>query len=167
MTSNLGSHHLQKMQSIGFSDNSDTQTYTDTKKKVMESLKDFFKPEFLNRLDDIVIFDTLPESVIKDIVVNQLSLVTQRLVQKNITVSYSKKLISHLAKKGFDPQYGARPLKRLIQNDILNQLAMQMIKKDVNAGAKIIIDIDKDEQVIIKKKAVRSSVKIKKTKIEN
>jgi len=133
----------------------------------MESLKEFFKPEFLNRLDDIVIFDTLPESVIKDIVVNQLSLVTQRLVQKNITVSYSKKLISHLAKKGFDPQYGARPLKRLIQNDILNQLAMQMIKKDVNAGAKIIIDIDKDEQVIIKKKAVRSSVKIKKTKIEN
>jgi ATP-dependent Clp protease ATP-binding subunit ClpB len=161
MTSNLGSHHLQKMQSIGFSDNSDTQTYTDTKKKVMESLKDFFKPEFLNRLDDIVIFDTLPESVIKDIVINQLSLVTKRLVQKNIDISYSKKLITHLAKKGFDPQYGARPLKRLIQNDILNQLAMQMIKKDIETGAKIIIDIDSQDKVIIKKKAIRSQITTK------
>lgn len=164
MTSNLGSHHLQKMQSIGFSDNSDEQTYDDTKAKVMESLKDFFRPEFLNRLDDIVIFDTLPGQVIKDIVINQLDLVTQRLVQKNIAISYSKKLINYLAEKGFDPQYGARPLKRLIQNDILNQLAMEMIKKNINEGAKITIDIDKNEKVIIKKKGVKSHLKVSKAK---
>ncbi|MCI5051006.1 MAG: AAA family ATPase [Candidatus Pacebacteria bacterium] len=162
MTSNLGSHHLQKMQSIGFSDNSDVQTYDDTKKKVMESLKDFFRPEFLNRLDDIVIFDTLPEKVIKDIVVNQLELVTKRLSQKDISVTYSKKLINYLAEKGFDPQYGARPLKRLIQNDILNHLAMQMIKKDIKDGAKITLDIDKNGEIVVKKKAVRSKVKVAK-----
>lgn len=165
MTSNLGSQHLQKMQSIGFSDNSDIQSYDNTKNKVMESLKDFFKPEFLNRLDDIIIFDTLPESVIKDIVINQLELVTQRLLKKEISISYSRKLIDYLAQKGFDPQYGARPLKRLIQNDILNQLAMEMIKKNITEGSKITIDIDKDEKVVIKKKAIRSRVKVKKAKV--
>lgn len=165
MTSNLGSHHLQKMQSIGFSDDSTSQSYEGTKKKVMESLKDFFKPEFLNRLDDIVIFDALAPEVIKDIVGNQLSLVTERLSNKNISVSYSKKLINYLAKKGFDPQYGARPLKRLIQNEILNELALQMIKKDVKDGSKITIDIDGDEKIIIKKKSIRSKVSLKKAKI--
>jgi ATP-dependent Clp protease ATP-binding subunit ClpB len=162
MTSNLGSHHLQKMQSIGFSDNSSEQIYSDTKKKVMESLKDFFKPEFLNRLDDIIIFDSLPEEVIKDIVINQLSLVTKRLDDKNIKASYSKKLISYLATKGFDPQYGARPLKRLIQNEILNKVAFQMIKKEIKDGSKILIDVDKDDKIIITKKLSRSHISVKK-----
>lgn len=165
MTSNLGSHHLQKMQSIGFSDDSTSQSYEGTKKKVMESLKDFFKPEFLNRLDDIVIFDALAPEVIKDIVGNQLSLVTERLSNKNISVSYTKKLINYLAKKGFDPQYGARPLKRLIQNEILNELALQMIQKDVKDGSKITIDVDGNEKIIIKKKSIRSKVSLKKAKI--
>jgi ATP-dependent Clp protease ATP-binding subunit ClpC len=112
MTSNLGSQHIQKMQSIGFSDNTASQDYTDIKKKVMSSLKDFFRPEFLNRLDDNIIFDTLNTEVIADIVEKQLAGVTDRLLTKGINVSYSKKLIKHLAEKGFDPQYGARPLKR-------------------------------------------------------
>lgn len=156
MTSNLGSHHIQKMQSIGFSDNSGEQTYGDTKKKVMESLKDFFRPEFLNRLDDIIIFDTLSKQVISTIVSDQLVFVTQRLKDKGIKITYSKKLIEYLAEKGFDPQYGARPLKRLIQNDLLNELALKMIKGDITSGESITVDY-KDNQIVItkKKKVVR------------
>ncbi|MFT7328169.1 MAG: ATP-dependent Clp protease ATP-binding subunit ClpB [Crocinitomicaceae bacterium] len=156
MTSNLGSHHIQKMQSIGFSDDSRTQSYDGTKKKVMESLRDFFRPEFLNRLDDIIIFNTLSQDVISSIVKSQLLLVTDRLKNKGIAVRYTKKMIAYLAEKGFDPQYGARPLKRLIQNEILNELALQMIQNDINEGSKITVDV-KDGKVVIanKLKAVR------------
>ena len=160
MTSNLGSQHIQKMQSIGFSDDSSSQSYESTKKKVMESLKDFFRPEFLNRLDDIIVFDTLSQEVISMIVKNQLALVTDRLQVKGITVSYDKKLISHLAEKGFDPKYGARPLKRLIQNELLNELALKMIKSEIKAGDTIIADFDKNNIVITKKtKRVRKTKK--------
>ncbi len=152
MTSNLGSHHIQKMQSIGFSDSSDVQNYDETKIKVMESLRDFFKPEFLNRLDDIVVFDSLSRIVISDIVLNQLDLVTKRLKKKEIHLSYSKKLINYLAEKGFDPKYGARPLKRLIQNEILNTLALEMINEKIKPGAKVMIDFEK-EKVVFKGKS--------------
>lgn len=162
MTSNLGSQHLQKMQSIGFSDNSHSENYTSTKKKVMESLKEFFRPEFLNRLDDIVIFDTLSPEVIAQIVDKQLSLVSKRLLEKEIIVSYSKKLIKYLAEKGFDPQYGARPLKRLIQNEILNQIALSIIKKEIIEGDKVAIDVISDKVVLHKK----VKTKYKKTKVK-
>jgi ATP-dependent Clp protease ATP-binding subunit ClpB len=156
MTSNLGSQHIQKMQSIGFSDNTASQDYTDIKKKVMSSLKDFFRPEFLNRLDDIIIFDTLNTEVIADIVEKQLAVVTDRLLTKGINVSYSKKLIKHLAEKGFDPQYGARPLKRLIQDSILNELALQIIQSGIADGDSVSIDYNGEKVVVGKKlRAVR------------
>jgi ATP-dependent Clp protease ATP-binding subunit ClpB len=145
MTSNLGSHHLQKMQSIGFSDQGFETTYTQTKEKVIESLKDFFKPEFLNRLDEIIVFDTLTRSVIAGVVENQLQLVTDRLKTKSIHLSYSKGLIEHLGEKGFDPQYGARPLKRLIQSEILNPLALEMIHGKFVSGAHIYVDYEKEK----------------------
>jgi len=118
----------------------------------MESLRDFFKPEFLNRLDDIVVFDSLSRIVISDIVLNQLDLVTKRLKKKEIHLSYSKKLINYLAEKGFDPKYGARPLKRLIQNEILNTLALEMINEKIKPGAKVMIDFEK-EKVVFKGKS--------------
>lgn len=160
MTSNLGSHHIQKMQSIGFSDNSVVDSYKDTKKKVMESLREFFRPEFLNRLDDIIVFDTLPKEVIISIVENQLSFVTERLAAKNIKVQYSKKLMTYLGEKGFDPQYGARPLKRIIQNELLNDLALLMINNKVLSGDTITIDYQKEKVVINKKKKTSRKKKV-------
>lgn len=161
MTSNLGSHHLQKMQSIGFADSASDQGYELTKDKVMESLRDFFKPEFLNRLDDIVMFNTLDQSVISNIVHNQLASVTDRLATKSIFVTYSKKLIKYLGEKGFDPQYGARPLKRLIQNDILNELALQIIQGKIPEGSKITLDHD-GEKLVVKFKTSMKRKKISK-----
>jgi ATP-dependent Clp protease ATP-binding subunit ClpB len=151
MTSNLGSNHIQKMQSIGFSDNSGEDNYQETKKKVMGSLKDFFRPEFLNRLDDIIVFDTLSREVISEIVENQLKLVEERMVNKELKFKYSKKVLDYLADKGFDPQYGARPLKRLIQNEILNLVALEMVKDAIKAGDTVRLDV-KDDAIVIKEK---------------
>ena len=162
MTSNLGSHHLQKMQSIGFSGGTVDESYTDIKSKVMESLREFFRPEFLNRLDEIVVFDTLPKDVIADIVVNQLELVKSRLLEKDIIVSFSKSVIKHLSEKGFDPKFGARPLKRAIQNDILNTLALEMISGKVTSKNNIQIDYKNDKISITKKTKRKSPIKLKK-----
>lgn len=162
MTSNLGSNHIQKMQSIGFSASTQEGQYKETKEKVMESLRNFFKPEFLNRLDDIIVFDTLSKEVIADIVENQLKLVEERLSNKKLKLKYTKKVLTYLAEKGFDPQYGARPLKRLIQNEILNLVALEMVKQNISAGDTIQIDI-KDEAVVIKKVVPSRRMKKKKT----
>ena len=161
MTSNLGSHHLQKMQSIGFSGDNSDESYVQTKGKVMESLREFFRPEFLNRLDEIVVFDTLPKSVISDIVVRQLEIVKNRLLEKDISLFFKKSVIEFLSMKGFDLKYGARPLKRTIQNDILNPLALEMISNNIKVGDKINIEY-KDSVVLFNKKISRKSpLKIK------
>lgn len=150
MTSNLGSQHIQKMQSIGFTDDSHEENYEATKKKVLDSLKDFFRPEFLNRLDDIIVFDTLSKEVISEIVTNQLDLVQERMKSKDINFKFSKKVTNYLAEKGFDPQYGARPLKRIIQNEILNVVALEMVKQNISSGMTVSLDL-KDDEIIIKK----------------
>ncbi|MDD3693807.1 MAG: AAA family ATPase [Candidatus Pacebacteria bacterium] len=161
LTSNLGSQHFQKMQSIGFSEKTQSQNIDDQKKKILGSLKDFFRPEFLNRLDDIIIFNPLDKAVISDITEQQLSLALERLSEKNISISTSKRLIKHLSEKGFDPQYGARPLKRLIQNEILNEIAFKIVKREIKEGDKIFVDYQ-DSKIEITKKSTKSS-QIRKT----
>lgn len=147
MTSNIGSTHIQKMQSIGFSNNSVTDDYAQTKDRVMDSLKDFFRPEFLNRLDEIIVFDVLPPEVIKDIVQIRVQAVLKRMHAKDIAIDMKPAVYQYLADKGYDPQFGARPLNRLIQNTILNRVANMIIGGDVKAGDTIVIDFKKDELV--------------------
>ncbi len=140
MTSNLGSQYIQKMQSIGFNNKSDSEEYGDTKDKVMDSLKKFFRPEFLNRLDDIIVFDVLPREIITDIVNIQLERVRARLVTKNITLEVSEKALTYMTEKGYDPQFGARPLKRLIQDEILNKIANALIAGTIAEGDTAYVD---------------------------
>jgi ATP-dependent Clp protease ATP-binding subunit ClpB len=157
MTSNIGSTHIQKMQSIGFSNNSITDDYAQTKDRVMDSLKDFFRPEFLNRLDEIVVFDVLPPDVIKDIVEIRVQAVLKRMHAKDIAIDMKPPVYQYLADKGYDPQFGARPLNRLIQNTILNRVANMIIGGDVKPGDTIVIDFKKDELVYdLKSKRSRS-----------
>jgi ATP-dependent Clp protease ATP-binding subunit ClpB len=166
MTSNLGSEHLQKMQSIGFSSDSVDESYIQTKSKVIDSLNNFFRPEFLNRLDEIIVFDTLPKKVIKEIVLKQLEIVKERLAKKEIKIDFSKSLVDYLAEKGFDPKFGARPLKRAIQNDILNPLAFEMISGNIVSGDKIETVYKKEKVVFLpkKEKAKKSPIKVSKKK---
>lgn len=152
MTSNIGSHHVQKMQTLGFSNNDDKQEYEYVKEKVVDSLKDRLTPEFLNRLDDIIVFDTLNQEHINDIVRNQLELVRERLSARDIQIQFTDPVLEYLGKKGFDKQYGARPLKRVIQNEILNKIALMMVNNQVSGASVVTLDFDKKGELVISSK---------------
>lgn len=142
LTSNIGSRYIDKMEKIGFAgEKSEKVNYDDAKSKVMDALKDHFRPEFLNRLDDIIIFDILSKEAIQDIVRIQVEIVKERLLQKEIKLELSLPVINHLSKEGYNPQYGARPLKRLIQNQILTPIASLMVSKGISKGGSIHVDI--------------------------
>lgn len=162
MTSNIGSQFIQKMESIGFSNNSEKQNYEDVKEKVLGSLKDHFRPEFLNRIDEIVLFDILSPEAIKDIVNIRVGVVKERLNVKGINLEITEEALSYLAKEGYDPHYGARPLNRLIQTKILNPVASLIISNGAKKGDSILVTAKNNELVItIKKGKVKSNLKIK------
>jgi len=145
MTSNLGSQYIDKMQKIGFaSEKTALDEYTQTKDRVMEALKEHFRPEFLNRIDDTIIFDILPPHAITEIVRIQVELVKERLAQKELSLEMGDDVMQYLSKEGYNPQYGARPLKRLIQNKILNPIASLMISKGIMRGGSIAVSLGKD-----------------------
>ncbi|MEK7200850.1 MAG: AAA family ATPase, partial [Patescibacteria group bacterium] len=142
MTSNIGANYIDRMEKMGFSDREkEGGEYADVKEKVMEAMKDFFRPEFLNRVDDVVIFDVLPMSAIRDIVKIQIDLVRERLVVKEISLELTDEAYEYLAKEGFNPQYGARPLKRVIQNKILNPIASLIISKGIMKGGIVSVSV--------------------------
>jgi ATP-dependent Clp protease ATP-binding subunit ClpB len=148
LTSNIGSQFIDKMESFGFSNNSEGENYSVMKEKVLESLKDYFRPEFINRLDEIVVFDVLSVSAIKEIVNLRLVTVKDRLVAKNIDFKISEDAISYLAKEGYDPRYGARPINRLIQNKILNPIATEIISNNLKPGDSTFVST-KDGKLLI------------------
>ncbi|MSR87596.1 MAG: AAA family ATPase [Candidatus Zambryskibacteria bacterium] len=147
MTSNIGAQYIDKMQSIGFS-KGDKENYGEVKEKVLITLKDHFKPEFLNRLDDIIIFDILSKDAIREIVKIQIDIVKGRLVEKEIELSVTDSVIELLTKEGYNPQYGARPLKRMIQDKILNPVASMMIGNKILSGGTILVNLDISGQFI-------------------
>lgn len=154
MTSNIGSDMIMKMRKtgdFGFADGknkSNQQKEEKIKEKIMESLRERFKPEFLNRVDEIIMFHPLNEKEIRLIVDLQLNLVEQRLQEKRIELEVSKKAKDWLAKKGYDPNLGARPLKRVIQTELLNPLAMLIIEGKIYDGKKVKVDIEKNKIII-------------------
>jgi len=153
LTSNIGSQHIDKMERLGFNaDAGAVGDYKDAKAKVMGSLKDYFRPEFINRLDDIIIFDILSPEVIRQIVDIQIDIVKKRLEAKDIRLEISKEASSLLAKEGYNPQYGARPLKRLIQEKILNPVAHFMITKGVLSGGTVLVDVKNGVIIVDAKK---------------
>ncbi len=163
LTSNIGSKFIDKMETIGFSNDSDEKQYDEAKNKIMDSLKDHFKPEFLNRLDEIIVFDTLKKDSIREIVNIQMEIVKKRLIEKEISLNISKTVLSYLAEKGYNPQYGARPLKRLIQNEILTPIASLMISEGMTVGGIVAIGVKNDKLNFTLKKRKGS----KKSKVQN
>ncbi|OGG47437.1 ATP-dependent chaperone ClpB, partial [Candidatus Kaiserbacteria bacterium RIFCSPHIGHO2_01_FULL_49_13] len=125
LTSNIGAEHIDRMATIGFArtDGGAEEQYENAKEKVQGALKDYFRPEFLNRLDEIVIFNILSQEAVKRIVKLQIDIVKNRLKGKDIELEIAPEVLNFLAKEGYNPQYGARPLKRLIQNKILTPVA--------------------------------------------
>ncbi|MFA6338717.1 MAG: AAA family ATPase [Candidatus Paceibacterota bacterium] len=155
MTSNIGAQYIDKMEKMGFSataGDSEKRNYEDAKTKVTASLKDHFRPEFLNRVDEIVIFDILTPEAIKQIVKIQVDKVADRLASKEIKLEINSSVLEYLAREGYNPQYGARPLKRLIQSKMLTPIASLMVSKGLMKGGNIIASMKGDEFVFEVKK---------------
>jgi len=147
LTSNIGAEHIDRMATIGFArtDGGAEEQYENAKEKVQGALKDYFRPEFLNRLDEIVIFNILSQEAVKRIVKLQIDIVKNRLKGKDIELEIAPEVLNFLAKEGYNPQYGARPLKRLIQNKILTPVASLMVSHGVMEGGAVAIGVKDNE----------------------
>jgi ATP-dependent Clp protease ATP-binding subunit ClpB len=141
MTSNVGSQWIQE---YGGRDNKEMEV------RVMDALRSTFKPEFLNRVDEIIIFNSLGADEIKKIVDIQVSLLGKRLEANKIKLSLSDKARDFLAKAGFDPVYGARPLKRSIQHLIQDPLAVKILEGDVKEGSQVTVDVKGGQVVFVR-----------------
>ncbi len=149
MTSNTGSELITEMTGLGFDTKDEKDSVRESlKDKVMEALKKTFRPEFLNRIDDIVIFNHLSEKDVREIVSLELEKVKKRADKSNgVIIEISEGVEDMLSKEGFDREMGARPLKRLIQKKILNPLAMGIISGNIEKGERVSLKMNKGEVV--------------------
>ncbi|MDE1925287.1 MAG: AAA family ATPase [Patescibacteria group bacterium] len=159
MTSNIGAQYIDKMEQIGFSSTggTDASNYLAAKERVEQSLKEYFRPEFLNRIDEIIIFNILSPEAVKEIVGLQVKEVVARLSAKDITLTITPAVYEFLAKEGYNPRYGARPLRRLIQDKILTKVASLMVSRGVLSGGNVIVDMKNNEFVFEVKKKGKSA----------
>ncbi|MGE4282461.1 MAG: ATP-dependent Clp protease ATP-binding subunit [Clostridia bacterium] len=153
MTSNVGARMITEPKKLGFSISADERknNYESIKSDVMGELKRTFRPEFLNRVDEIIVFHQLDEEDIKKIASLMLDKLIERLKANQMTVDVTDAATSVLAKEGFDPIYGARPLRRAIQSKVEDQLAEEMLEARIKAGDHVTID-GEDGKIVIKKK---------------
>ena len=151
MTSNVGARNITEHKSIGFSSAEEkNKNYEQIKSEVMSELKKEFRPEFLNRVDEIIVFKQLDETEIEKIVDIMIKNSISRLNERDIKVTVTNAMKKHIAKKGFDPLYGARPLRRAIQSLVEDELAEDILDGKIKDGDNITLDYNKDE-VVVKK----------------
>jgi ATP-dependent Clp protease ATP-binding subunit ClpB len=150
MTSNIGSDHI-----LGVGE--DDSQYEEMRKRVTHALRNHFRPEFLNRVDDIIIFHTLNRSELAQIVTIQLKRVERLLADQKIKLELSSAAVNHLVDAGYDPVYGARPLKRAIQRELENAIATKILENTFVEGDTIMIDSVDDVLTFSKKTTVRAS----------
>ncbi len=156
MTSNMGSMIIQE----NFADlkDKDIDKVVDaTKEQVMEVLRQTLRPEFLNRIDDVIMFRPLMRKEIKGIIRIQLEQLQKQLMTQNINLQFTDYALDYLAQRGFDPQYGARPLKRLIQKDIINMLSKKIIGGEIDKSKPVLIDVF-DGVVVMRNEAMNGLV---------
>ncbi|MBI1984732.1 MAG: AAA family ATPase [Candidatus Wildermuthbacteria bacterium] len=155
MTSNVGSQFIAEMNPLGFSQprKEIEEKRESIKERVSLALKEEFRPEFLNRIDEIIIFNYLGKPEIKKIVELELAKVVQRLAPQEITLHAKDSAKELLAEKGFDPNLGARPLKRVIQRKVLDPLALKVVTGEVKAGSRAVVDV-KDGEIVIQSLSV-------------
>ena len=155
MTSNLGSDLIKRDTSLGFAvksdqNQTDMQAYERMKDKVMEEVKRFFRPEFLNRLDATIVFHALSKEEIHQIVDLMMNMVRDELKEKEINIELTEAAREHLGDNGFDPILGARPLRRLIQNEVEDKLSDELLAGKFEEGDTAIVDLDEDGKINIK-----------------
>ncbi|MBI5415261.1 MAG: ATP-dependent Clp protease ATP-binding subunit, partial [Candidatus Omnitrophica bacterium] len=146
MTSNVGADMLRKQGSLGFVAPKEEITYDHMKQRLLEEVKKTFKPEFLNRVDDIIVFKSLSRENLYEIVQLEIADVVKRLKDRQIEVTVSKDAIELIIEKGYDPVYGARPLKRTIQRLLEDPLAEELLSGQLKEGSKI--EVNRKEELL-------------------
>ena len=157
MTSNIGARLITEKKSLGFANSSDEdeiKEYEDIKKNVMAELKKELRPEFINRIDDIIVFHKLNDDEIRSIIDLLLKNVEQRLVEQGLNIKIDKSVKELIAKKGVDKEFGARPLRRAIQNIVEDKLAEEILDGNIKTGVEAKL-VAKDDKVDLKVKAVK------------
>ena len=148
MTSNIGASRIGAKSKIGFGQaEEDPSGYEHMKEHMMEELKRSFRPEFLNRIDDIIVFHNLDEEDTLKIAALMLKSIAQRLTERNIHLSYTDEVVAKLAKMGFDAEYGARPLRRLMQQTVEDKLSEEILEGSVRLGDEVRMELSDDEFV--------------------
>ncbi len=148
MTSNVGAEILRQKGSLGFASQDKEVTYQDMKQRLLDEIKKTFKPEFLNRLDDIIVFQSLTKENLQHIVNLEIREVTERLKDKNITINLAPEAVEFFIERGFDPTFGARPLKRTIQRFLEDPLAEEIIGGRFVEGSSITVKRDKNKDIL-------------------
>jgi len=137
MTSNIGSQYILDLAG-------DDNRYEEMRDRVMETMRISFRPEFLNRIDEIIIFRSLQKSELRQIVKLQIGRLEQRLSDRKMSLQISELALDFIAEVGYDPVYGARPLKRIIQRELETQIAKRILRGEFNNGDTINVDIENE-----------------------
>lgn len=153
MTSNLGSEHMSSNAPLGFASGDAEATQRDIKQKVMGRLREFMRPEFLNRIDDTLLFNPLTRDQLREIVSMQLQDSEERLAAQDITLEVDEAAQDWIAEAGYEPAYGARPLRRVIQRTLDDQIADLLVAEAVEAGDTVQVTVEEDELVAKPKKS--------------
>ena len=155
MTSNVGADALKRNKYVGFNVQDESQKYKDMKGKVMDELKKAFRPEFLNRIDEIIVFHSLEKKHLAQIVNLMVEQLVKRLKEQDIDLELTDAAIEKIAEEGYDPEYGARPLRRALQKHIEDRLSEELLKGKVIKGQKVIVDVKDNDFAVLTKQTVQ------------
>ena len=166
MTSNIGADVIKKQGSLGFQLKRDEETeerlsYDEMRKKLTESLKKVFRPEFINRVDSVVVFRALNKEDIQNIVKLELNKVAERLQEHELVLTASEEALALLADLGYDTEFGARPLRRVIQQKVEDPLSDLLLGGEFGEGASVLVDVNEDNEIVLTAKEEKKKVKEK------
>lgn len=154
MTSNVGADALKYQKNLGFSLGDTNSKYKDMKSTMLEELKKAFRPEFLNRIDEMIVFHSLEKEHLKEIVSFMANTLTKRLKEQGIELELTESALEKIAQEGYDPQYGARPIRRALQKNVEDRLSEELLKGNVLTGQVVVFDY-KDGEFIVRGKDVK------------
>ncbi|WP_332632936.1 ATP-dependent protease ATP-binding subunit ClpC [Halalkalibacter flavus] len=159
MTSNVGASELKRSKFLGFATEGEGQEYKDMKGKVMDELKRSFRPEFLNRIDELIVFHSLEKKHIREIITLMAAQLKTRLQEQGIDFELTEAAKDKITDLGYDPEYGARPLRRALQKQVEDRLSEELLKGTISKGQKAIIDV-KDDELFVQTSETRENLQV-------
>ncbi|MFQ5875357.1 MAG: AAA family ATPase, partial [Dehalococcoidia bacterium] len=154
MTSNIGTQYARKGGALGFRVGEDRDDEQKMPEQIEDALKKTFRPEFLNRIDEVIIFHLLTKEQVKEIVDLQMKEISQRLKEQGITIELTEAAREWLAEKGYDPNFGARPLRRTLQRRVESSLSKGLLRSEFVEGDTVVVDVGEDGLSFRKREAV-------------